>query len=77
MTYVDGFVAAVPAANKEIYCKARGRIPPPFPGIATRIVEAWGDEAPEGKVTDFKGAVQAKPDEVIVRMGRVSCATDS
>ncbi|MBL0372766.1 DUF1428 domain-containing protein [Rhizobium sp. KVB221] len=67
MTYVDGFVAAVPAANKEIYRKHAAEAATFFREFgATRIVEAWGDEVPEGKVTDFKGAVQAKPDEVIV-----------
>src|SRR3546814_12608895 len=30
------------------------------------MVEAWGDDVPEGKVTDFQRAVQAKPDEVVV-----------
>ena len=33
---------------------------------ATRIVEAWGDDVPDGKVTDYKGAVQAARDEKVV-----------
>ena len=33
---------------------------------ATRMVEAWGDDVPDGKLTDFKGAVKAKQDEVVV-----------
>ena len=30
------------------------------------MVEAWGDDVPRGKVTDFYGAVQAKDDETVV-----------
>jgi len=29
-------------------------------------VECWGDDVPEGKVTDFRGAVKAKDGEVVV-----------
>jgi uncharacterized protein YbaA (DUF1428 family) len=67
MTYVQGFVAAVPAANKEAYRKHAADAVPLFKEFgATRMVEAWGDDVPDGKVTDFKGAVKAKPDEVVV-----------
>jgi uncharacterized protein YbaA (DUF1428 family) len=33
---------------------------------ALRVVEAWGDDVPDGKVTDFRRAVAAKDGEVIV-----------
>jgi uncharacterized protein YbaA (DUF1428 family) len=67
MTYVQGFVVAVPAANKQAYLKHAADAAGVFKEFgATRIVEAWGDDVPDGKVTDFKRAVKAEPDEVIV-----------
>jgi uncharacterized protein YbaA (DUF1428 family) len=67
MKYVEGFVAAVPAANKEIFRKHAAEAAPLFKEFgATRVVECWGDDVPEGKLTDFRGAVKAKDDEVVV-----------
>jgi uncharacterized protein YbaA (DUF1428 family) len=67
MTYVEGFVLAVPTANKEAYRKHAADAAPLFKefGVA-RMVEAWGDDVPDGKVNDLKGAVQAKADETVV-----------
>jgi len=67
MTYVQGFVVPVPAANKEAYRKLAADFAPVLKEYgATRHVEAWGDDVPDGKVTDFKGAVKAGPYEVVV-----------
>jgi uncharacterized protein YbaA (DUF1428 family) len=67
MTYVEGFVVPVPTANREAYRKHAADAAPLFREFgATRMVEAWGDDVPEGKVTDFKGSVQAKDDETVV-----------
>ena len=67
MSYVEGFVTAVPAKNKEIYREHAAKAAEMFRELgATRIVEAWGDDVPDGKLTDFRRAVQAKPDEVVV-----------
>jgi len=67
MTYIEGFVLAVPTANKDEYKKHASEAVPLFKdfGVA-RMVENWGDDVPKGKVTDFQGAVQAKDDETIV-----------
>src|SRR5882762_10229148 len=67
MNYVDGFLAAVPAANKDAYLAFAERSLPLFKEFgATRMVECWGDDVPDGKITDFKGAVKAKEDEVVL-----------
>jgi uncharacterized protein YbaA (DUF1428 family) len=67
MSYVDGFVLAVPAGNKEAFRAHASSMLPLFKELGvTRVVESWGDDVPDGKVTDFKGAVQAKDDEVVV-----------
>ena len=60
MGYVDGFVLAVPANNKQAYRQQAAGLLPLFKEFgATRLVEAWGDDVPDGKITGFKG--QCKP----------------
>ena len=67
MTYLEGFVAAVPTANEEAYRKHASDAAPLFKEFGVeRMVENWGDDVPKGKVTDFYGAVQAKDDETVV-----------
>jgi uncharacterized protein YbaA (DUF1428 family) len=67
MAYVEGFVAAVPSANKEAYRKHAAEAAPLFKEFgATRMVECWGDDVPDGEITDFRRAVKAKEDEVVV-----------
>ena len=67
MAYIEGFVAAVPTANKDAYRRHATDAAPLFKEFgATRMVETWGDDVPDGKITDFKGAVKAKDDESVV-----------
>jgi len=67
MSYIEGFVAAVPRNNKEAYRQhASGAVAMFKEFGATRQVETWGDDVPDGKVTDFKGAVKAKEGETVV-----------
>jgi uncharacterized protein YbaA (DUF1428 family) len=67
MSYIDGFVVAVPTAKKDAYRNMAETSSAYFKEFgATRQVEAWGDDVPDGKLTDFKRSVKAKPDESIV-----------
>ena len=67
MTYVEGFVLAVPSANKDKFREHAEEFAPLFREFgATRLVENWGDDVPEGKVTDFRGAVKAEDGEDVV-----------
>lgn len=67
MTYVDGFVAAVPTANKEKYIQHASDAATVFKDHgALKLVECWGDDVPEGEITSFPMAVQCKPDETVV-----------
>ena len=67
MTYVQGFVAAVPAANKQAYIEhAREASKLFLEWGAIRCVENWGDDVPKGETTDFYRSVLAKDDEVVV-----------
>jgi uncharacterized protein YbaA (DUF1428 family) len=67
MNYVDGFVAAVPTANREAYRRHAQIAATVFKEHgALSIVECWGDDVPEGKVTSFPMAVQRKDGETVV-----------
>lgn len=67
MTYFEGFIVPVPKANKEAYRKHASDAAPLFQEFGvTRMVEAWGDDVADGKVTDFRKAVDAKDDEDVV-----------
>ena len=67
MTYIAGFIAAVPAANKAKYKSHAEQFWPIFEkhgAIAMR--ECWGTDVPDGKLTSFPMAVLKAEDEVVV-----------
>jgi uncharacterized protein YbaA (DUF1428 family) len=65
--YVDGCVIPVPAGNEAEYREMASRSAAVFLEYgATRVVDAWADDVPDGKVTDFKGAVDKHEDERVV-----------
>ena len=67
MSYVDGFVLAVPTANKSDYQQHAEYCADIFREYGMeKLVECWGDDVPEGEVTSFPMAVKLKPDETVV-----------
>ncbi|HEY0332945.1 MAG TPA: DUF1428 domain-containing protein [Stenotrophomonas sp.] len=67
MSYVDGFVLAVPTANREKFLKHATEGDSVFIDCgALRVLECWGDDLPHGQQTDFYRAVQATADETVV-----------
>jgi uncharacterized protein YbaA (DUF1428 family) len=67
MTYIDGYVLAVPTAKREQYRAIAQKAAGVFKEHgATKVVEAWGDDVPDGQVTSFPMAVKRKDDETVV-----------
>jgi uncharacterized protein YbaA (DUF1428 family) len=67
MPYVDGFVIPVPKANREVYVKFAEQAAAVFKEYgALKVVECWGDDVPEGKITSFPMAVKSEKDETVV-----------
>jgi uncharacterized protein YbaA (DUF1428 family) len=67
MTYIDGFVAAVPIANRGAYKEHAEKAAVVFKEHgALKMVECWGDDVPDGKLTSFPMAVKKQEDETVV-----------
>ncbi len=67
MTYVDGFVAAVPTGSREAYLEHAAETGAIMKELgAVRVVECWGDEVPDGVLTSFPMAVKKEPHETVV-----------
>jgi uncharacterized protein YbaA (DUF1428 family) len=66
MSYIDGFVAAVPHASKQAFQEHAAAMANVFKRHgALRVVDCWQDDVPKGKTTDFFMAVKAKEDEAV------------
>lgn len=58
MSYIDGFVIAVPTASKQQFIEHARHFDSLFIELgALRVIESWGDDVPDGKVTDRKSVV--------------------
>ena len=67
MTYVDGYVIAVPQKNKEEYRKLAEEAAVVFKDHgALSVVENWAEDVPEGVTTSFPMAVKCKSNESVV-----------
>jgi uncharacterized protein YbaA (DUF1428 family) len=67
MNYIDGFVASVPTENKEAYIKHAKEAAEVFKEYgAIKLVECWGDDVPDGKITSFPMAVKKEENETVV-----------
>jgi uncharacterized protein YbaA (DUF1428 family) len=67
MSYVDGFVLAVPKQDIEAYktmARTAGEIWKEYGALS--FVECVGDDVPYGELTSFPRAVQAKDDEIVI-----------
>ena len=67
MSYVDGFIVAVPRGNVDAYKEFSayaGSIWKEYGAL--EYVECLGNDVPYGELTSFPRAVMAKDDEVVV-----------
>ncbi|MBA3864196.1 MAG: DUF1428 domain-containing protein [Erythrobacter sp.] len=67
MTYIDGFVIAVPKAHRQKFIDHATHADSIFIEMgAIRVMECWADDVPTGEHTDFRMAVKATDDEEVV-----------
>jgi uncharacterized protein YbaA (DUF1428 family) len=65
--YVDGFVLAVPTAQKDTFRRHASEAATVFKEAgALAVVECWGDEVPEGKINSMHTAVLRQDGETVV-----------
>ncbi len=67
MSYVDGFIVAVPTKNKAKYIEHAKISATVFKEHgALEVIEGWGDDVPTGELTSYPQAVHCKEDETVV-----------
>lgn len=67
MSYIDGFVIAVPKANRQKFIDHANTGDTMFMEMgALRVIECWAEDVPDGTQTDFRKAVHAADDEDVV-----------
>lgn len=67
MSYIDGYLLAVPSDKRDDYRAMAEKSWPLFKEWgALRHVETWSDDVPHGQTTDFFRAVKAEDGESVV-----------
>ena len=67
MSYVSGFLAAVPVANKDAYLASARKSWPLFKEYgALSMHENWEADVPDGELTSFPMAVKREKGEAVV-----------
>ncbi|MFK0329941.1 DUF1428 domain-containing protein [Rhizobium sp. NPDC090275] len=67
MSYIDGFIVAVPKKNIEAYKALSAKAGAIWKSYGAKdYVECVADDVPYGELTSFPRAVQATDDEVVV-----------
>ena len=67
MNYIDIFVCSVPTANGELYLEHTKATTAIFKAHgALKVLECWGDDVPDGKLTSLPMAVKREANETVV-----------
>ena len=65
--YFQGFVSPAQTGKKQAYLDMAKQAAPIFAEHgALGLVECWGDDVPDGRITDFRKAVEATDTETVV-----------
>lgn len=66
MNYIDIYICAVPTVNRELYLQLASLTTKLLKEHgALKVMESWGDDVPEGKLTSLPMAVKCEPGETV------------